>query len=80
MALKPVTEMSFEEALAELEQIVGKLERGDVSLEDSITIYQRGAQLRERCAQKLQEAQEKVAKITLGPDGQPAGLQAFDAT
>ncbi|ARO13539.1 exodeoxyribonuclease VII small subunit [Ketogulonicigenium robustum] len=79
MTQKPVEDMTFEEALAELEQIVAQLERGDVPLEESIARYQRGADLRARCAKKLEEAQEKIARITLGENGQAAGLQPFEA-
>lgn len=68
-----VNELSFEQAMAELEQVVGKLERGDVPLEDSIKLYERGATLKKRCEAKLKDAEEKVAQITLGSDGQPKG-------
>ena len=71
----PVEEMSFEQAMAELEQVLGQLERGDVALEDSIALYERGAALKNRCQQKLQEAEEKVAAITLDGDGNPTGLK-----
>ena len=74
-----IAEMTFEQALAELEQVVAKLERGDVPLDDSIALYERGAALRARCQQKLAEAEEKVSRITLGDGGQPTGLQPFDA-
>ncbi|WP_116598275.1 exodeoxyribonuclease VII small subunit [Primorskyibacter marinus] len=73
MSETPVNEMSFEQAMAELEQVVGKLERGDVALEDSIKLYERGAALKKRCETKLKEAEEKVAAITLNADGQPTG-------
>ena len=73
MADTDVNEMSFEQAMAELEQVVGQLERGDVPLEDSIKLYERGAELKKRCETKLKEAEEKVAQITLGSDGQPTG-------
>jgi exodeoxyribonuclease VII small subunit len=73
MSDTPVKDMSFEQSLSELEQVVGKLERGDVPLEDSIKLYERGAELKARCEAKLAEAQEKVAKITLASDGQPNG-------
>lgn len=74
----PVNEMSFEDAIRELEQVVGKLERGDVALEESISLYERGAALKKRCEAKLKEAEEKVAKITLGEDGQPSGTVPLD--
>ena len=73
MSETAVDEMSFEQAMAELEQVVGKLERGDVALEDSIKLYERGAALKKRCEAKLKEAEEKVAAITLNADGEPTG-------
>ena len=73
MSDKPVGEMSFEEAMRELETVVGQLERGDVALEDSIKLYERGAELKARCETKLKEAEEKVAAITLDPNGIPTG-------
>lgn len=71
----PVSEMSFEDAMKELEEVVGKLERGDVALDASIKLYERGAQLKKRCEAKLKEAEEKVAAITLDGDGTPTGTQ-----
>lgn len=73
MSEKPVAEMSFEDAMQELEQVVGQLERGDVPLEASIKLYERGAALKKRCEKKLKEAEEKVASITLDGEGNPAG-------
>lgn len=64
--------MSFETALAELEAIVAKLERGDAPLEESITIYQRGAALKAHCEGKLKDAQLKVEKIVLDGNGNAA--------
>jgi exodeoxyribonuclease VII small subunit len=70
---KPIDEMSFEEAIKALEQVVTALDRGDVALEESITLYERGAALKARCEAKLKEAEEKVAQITLDANGQPTG-------
>ena len=67
-----IKELSFEQALSELEDIVAKLERGDAPLDESIDIYERGALLKKLCEDKLQAAQLKVDKIILGPDGQIA--------
>ena len=71
--------LSFEEALAGLEEIVRQLEAGQVSLEESITIYTRGTHLRLHCQEKLRAAQEKVEKIVAAADGavraEPADLQ-----
>lgn len=73
MSDTPVEEMSFEQAMDELERVVGQLERGDVPLDASIQLYERGAALKKRCETKLKEAEEKVAAITLDGDGQPTG-------
>lgn len=78
MSETPVGEMSFEQAMAELEKTVGLLERGDVALEESITLYERGAALRKRCDQKLKEAEEKVAAITLDAEGNPTGTKPVE--
>ena len=67
------SQMTFEQAMAELERVVGQLERGDVALEDSIKLYERGAELKKRCEAKLKEAEEKVAAITLDANGAPQG-------
>lgn len=68
-----IAAMSFEDAMKELEAVVGKLERGDVALEESIALYERGALLRARCEERLKAAEEKVEKITLGEGGKPLG-------
>lgn len=73
MSGKPVDGMSFEEAMAELEAVVGQLERGEVALDQSIALYERGAALKARCEVKLREAEEKVAQITLDANGTPTG-------
>ena len=73
MSDTPVSEMTFEEAMAALEEVVTKLERGDVPLEQSIQLYERGAELKARCETKLKEAEEKIAQITLSPGGEPTG-------
>jgi exodeoxyribonuclease VII small subunit len=70
--------MSFETALKELEQIVTRLERGDVELEQSIDIYERGEALRAHCDQLLKRAEAKVERITLGAQGAPAGVAPLD--
>ena len=64
-----IAAMSFEDALAELEQIVKRLEEGRGRLDEAITSYERGAQLRYHCERKLREAQERVDKIVKAPDG-----------
>ena len=72
-APKPVAEMSFEEAMKELESVVDRLERGDVPLNASIDLYERGAALKKRCEEELKRAEEKIAAITLDADGNPTG-------
>ena len=73
-----VASLSFEQALAELEQLVGKLEQGKGTLDEAIAAYQRGADLKRHCEAKLNEAKEKVDKITHGSGGvvgtEPAGI------
>jgi exodeoxyribonuclease VII small subunit len=61
--------MSFEDALAELEQIVRRLEAGQVKLDEAIRCYERGARLRQHCEGKLDEAQQRVDRIVVGADG-----------
>jgi exodeoxyribonuclease VII small subunit len=70
-----IKEMSFERALKELEGIVGRLERGDVELEESIAIYERGEALRDHCDRLLKLAEAKVEKLTFAADGQPQGTE-----
>ena len=65
----PVREMSFEAALAELEQVVARLEGGQAALEESIALYARGAELKAHCEEKLKAAEARVAEITQGPEG-----------
>jgi exodeoxyribonuclease VII small subunit len=73
-----VKKLSFEKALAELEQIVQKLERGDVPLEESVTIYERGEALKRRCEELLRAAEARVEKITLDASGKPTGTEPLD--
>ena len=78
MTDKSVTDMSVEEAMKSLEEVVNRLEAGDVPLEDSIKLYECGAELKAHCQKKLAEAEEKVAQITLDDNGQPSGLTPVD--
>lgn len=80
MSDQGIEKMSFEEAMKALEGVVSQLESGDVPLEESIALYERGAALKAHCSKKLAEAQEKVAQITLDKDGQPTGTEAVDLT
>lgn len=77
-SIADIKDMTFERALKELEAIVGKLERGDVELEESIEIYERGEALRDHCDRLLKAAEAKVEKLTLGADGAPTGTAPLD--
>ncbi len=74
-----ISTLSFEDALRELEGIVRQLESGDVPLEDSISLYEKGEKLRQHCQKRLDAAQARIEKIVAGPDGAPVGTQPFDA-
>lgn len=78
MADTPVDELSFEDAMAELETVLEQLEHGDVALDGSIALYERGAALKARCEKKLAEAEEKVAAITTDADGTPTGTKPVE--
>jgi exodeoxyribonuclease VII small subunit len=69
-----ISSLSFEAALTELERIVAELESGRAELERSIAVYERGAALKAHCEAKLREAQLRVEKIVMGPEG-PAGTE-----
>jgi len=70
--------MSFEDALRALEEVVRKLEGGEVPLEESIGLYERGEALRQHCQARLDAAQARIEKIVQGPDGKAAGAVPFD--
>jgi len=78
MTDKPVDQLTFEEAMKELEAVVDRLERGDVALDESITLYERGAALKKRCEVELKRAEEKVAAITLDGEGNPTGTKPVE--
>lgn len=78
VSVSDVLNLSFEKALAELEAIVGKLERGDVPLEESIAMYSRGEVLRTHCETLLKQAEMRIEKIALGADGSPKGVVPLD--
>ena len=77
--VEAVEELSFEEALKQLETIVHRLESGEEPLDVAIDLYARGDALRAQCEKRLSDAQSRIEKITLGSDGRPAGVQPFDA-
>jgi exodeoxyribonuclease VII small subunit len=72
-----IKEMSFEAALKQLETIVGRLERGDVELEESIAIYERGEALKDHCDKLLKQAEAKVERLKLNASGEPVGTEPF---
>ncbi len=71
-------DLSFEQALSALEDVVRRLETGEVPLAESIDLYERGEALRRLCQQRLDAAQERIERIVTGPDGKPSGLAPFD--
>lgn len=71
--------LSFEDALRALEQIVRRLESGDVPLDESISLYAQGEELRKRCTERLQAAEARIQKLTLDASGAPTGAQPFGA-
>lgn len=68
-------DLSFEDALARLESIVQRLESGQAPLEESISLYEQGAALKAHCEARLKDAQLRVEKIVVGPDGQAKGVE-----
>jgi exodeoxyribonuclease VII small subunit len=69
--------LSFEDALKQLEELVRQLEKGESRLDDAISAYERGANLKKHCEAKLAEARMKVDKISFGPGGE-IGTQPMD--
>jgi exodeoxyribonuclease VII small subunit len=77
-AAPDIAGMTFEDALKTLEDVVRKLETGEVPLEDSIGLYERGEALRRHCQARLDAAQARIEKIVAGPDGKATGTVPFD--
>ncbi|MES2494855.1 MAG: exodeoxyribonuclease VII small subunit [Pseudomonadota bacterium] len=73
-------DLSFEDALKQLEAIVRQLESGDVPLDDSISLYAKGDALKRQCEERLKAAQARIEKISLGADGTPRGTEPFAAS
>lgn len=73
-----IKKLSFERALEELESIVTRLEGGQVALEESVAIYERGEALKRRCEELLRQAEARVDKITTDAKGQPNGIEPLD--
>ena len=74
------SELSFEAALARLEEIVRTLERGEAPLDPSIELYQEGDRLRRHCEARLKAAQARIEQIAFGADGKPSGVKPFDGS
>ena len=74
-----IAAMSFEQALKALEDVVHRLEGGEVPLEESISLYERGEQLRRHCQARLDQAQARIEKIVTGANGAASGTVPFDA-
>ncbi|WP_170005277.1 exodeoxyribonuclease VII small subunit [Pseudopontixanthobacter vadosimaris] len=74
-----ISKLSFEDALRALEDVVRKLEGGEVPLDSSIDLYERGEKLRLHCQARLDAAQARIEKIVAGPDGRARDTQPFDA-
>jgi exodeoxyribonuclease VII small subunit len=79
-AAQPPLELSFEDALARLEEIVRLLEKGEAPLDQSIELYQEGDRLKRHCEARLKSAQARIERIALGPDGQPSATVPFDGS
>jgi exodeoxyribonuclease VII small subunit len=74
----PTNELSFEDALKRLEEIVRTLEKGEAPLDQSIELYQEGDKLKRHCEARLKAAQARIEQIAFGSDGKPAGAKPFD--
>ena len=74
-----ISHLNFEQALKELEEVVRRLESGEVPLDESIDLYERGEALRQLCQQRLDSAQASIEKIVSGPDGTAQGTVPLDA-
>ncbi len=74
-----ISSMTFEQALSALEQVVKQLESGDVPLDNSIHLYERGEKLRKACQARLDTAQARIEKIVSDADGRATGTVPFDA-
>lgn len=73
-----ISALPFEQALKELEDIVGKLESGDVALEESISLYERGEKLKKHCEKQLKSAEQRIEKITASAQGKATGVSPMD--
>jgi len=74
-----IDDLSFEDALKRLEEIVRQLESGEAKLDDAIRLYEEGTRLRQKCTERLDAAQARIEAIRLDSDGRPAGVAPFSA-
>ncbi len=74
-----ISNLSFEDALKALEEVVRRLESGDVPLDESLDLYERGEALRQHCQARLDAAQARIEKIVTSPDGKAVRTAPFDA-
>lgn len=75
---KEIEQMSFEEAMEELEAVVKQLESGKIKLDEAVAVYERGAKLKNFCEQKLSEAKSKIEKLIIDKDGKIIGKEEFN--
>ena len=75
---KDIAELSFEEALDQLRDLVSAVERGDSRLDEAIEAYAKGSALRQHCQNRLAEAKAKIEQLTFGPDGEVSGADPFE--
>ena len=75
---KEINELTFEEAMDELETVVRQLEGGKIKLDEAVAVYERGAKLKALCAQKLQDAKVKIDKLVIDKNGAIVGKEDFD--
>ncbi|MXP46734.1 exodeoxyribonuclease VII small subunit [Altererythrobacter luteolus] len=78
-AAPDIDKMTFEDALRALEDVVKRLESGEVPLDESISLYEQGEKLRLHCQARLDSAQARIEKIVTGADGKASGTAPFDA-
>ena len=70
--------LTFEEAMEELDSVIRQLESGKIKLDEAVAVYERGVKLKNFCEAKLKSAQSKIEKLVVGSDGSITGVEAFD--
>lgn len=74
---KEINEMTFEEAMEELEQVIHQLESGKIKLDEAVSVYERGVKLKNFCEEKLKSAKSKIDKLIIGQDNTITGIEEF---